>query len=193
MSAAIPTPSIKVVTVGEQATGKTSILRYLCYSEKANSSTEATIAHDTMPATLSIDGRVVRLLCWDTAGTEQYRSLVPVYLRDAAIILVVFSLVDRTTFDKLPAWFAFVNDHATLKPLVALVGNKMDLEPHSISEEAVAAVANSHNVGFYLTSARTGDGIPVMFTDLVALYEAKTGVTQSSLQIDGTAAEKSCC
>lgn len=40
-------------------------------------------------------------MLWDTAGQENYRSMVTMYYRNAAAALVVFDLTRVATFDVL--------------------------------------------------------------------------------------------
>ena len=38
---------------------------------------------------------------WDTAGQEQYRSINKLFLRNAKIILIVYSIVSRQSFNEI--------------------------------------------------------------------------------------------
>ena len=43
----------------------------------------------------------IKLQLWDTAGEERFRSLTPMYYKDAQAILVTFALNDAESFDNL--------------------------------------------------------------------------------------------
>jgi Ras-related protein Rab-6A len=49
--------------------------------------------------TMYLDDRTVRLQLWDTAGQERFRSLIPSYIRDSSVAVVVY---DVTSTHPLP-------------------------------------------------------------------------------------------
>jgi len=40
----------------------------------------------------------VRLQLWDTAGQERFRSLIPSYIRDSSVAVIVYDITDRASF-----------------------------------------------------------------------------------------------
>ena len=53
---------------------------------------KATIGIDFLSKTLYLEDRTVRLQLWDTAGQERFRSLIPSYIRDSSVAVVVFDV-----------------------------------------------------------------------------------------------------
>lgn len=39
-----------------------------------------------------LEDRTVRLQLWDTAGQERFRSLIPSYIRDSSVAVVVYDI-----------------------------------------------------------------------------------------------------
>jgi Ras-related protein Rab-6A len=39
---------------------------------------------------------IVRL--WDTAGQERFRSLIPSYIRDSSIVVIVYDVTSQSSF-----------------------------------------------------------------------------------------------
>ncbi|KAJ0612024.1 putative small GTPase, P-loop containing nucleoside triphosphate hydrolase [Helianthus annuus] len=39
-----------------------------------------------------LEDRTVRLQLWDTAGQERFRSLIPSYIRDSSVAVIVFDV-----------------------------------------------------------------------------------------------------
>lgn len=39
-----------------------------------------------------LEDRTVRLQLWDTAGQERFRSLIPSYIRDSSVAVIVFDI-----------------------------------------------------------------------------------------------------
>ena len=44
-----------------------------------------------------LEDRTVRLQLWDTAGQERFRSLIPSYIRDSSVAVVVFDITSKYT------------------------------------------------------------------------------------------------
>jgi hypothetical protein len=51
---------------------------------------QATIGIDFLSKTMYLEDRTVRLQLWDTAGQERFRSLIPSYIRDSSVAVVVY-------------------------------------------------------------------------------------------------------
>lgn len=60
----------------------------------------ATLAND--PQTMYLEDRTVRLQLWDTAGQERFRSLIPSYIRDSSVAVVVYDISSRFPVPALP-------------------------------------------------------------------------------------------
>lgn len=39
-----------------------------------------------------LDDRTIRLQLWDTAGQERFRSLIPSYIRDSSVAVIVYDI-----------------------------------------------------------------------------------------------------
>lgn len=44
-----------------------------------------------------LEDRTVRLQLWDTAGQERFRSLIPSYIRDSSVAVVVYDISSNIT------------------------------------------------------------------------------------------------
>jgi len=47
---------------------------------------------DFISKTLNYDEKSIRLQLWDTAGQERFRSLIPSYIRDSAVAIIVYDV-----------------------------------------------------------------------------------------------------
>lgn len=61
---------------------------------------QATIGIDFLSKTMYLEDRTVRLQLWDTAGQERFRSLIPSYIRDSSVAVVVYDITSNFTFSK---------------------------------------------------------------------------------------------
>ena len=70
---------------------------------------------------------------FDTAGMERHMSTIPhTYFRGAKMLLVVYSIDDTETFDSIDSWLDNASSARVAagedRPIIALVGNKLDLD-----------------------------------------------------------------
>jgi GTPase SAR1 family protein len=62
---------------------------------------QATIGIDFLSKTMYLEDRTVRLQLWDTAGQERFRSLIPSYIRDSSVAIVVFDITSAPPLSRL--------------------------------------------------------------------------------------------
>jgi Ras-related protein Rab-6A len=72
--------------------------RSLLFSSCLSFSRQATIGIDFLSKTMYLEDRTVRLQLWDTAGQERFRSLIPSYIRDSSVAVIVYDITDRASF-----------------------------------------------------------------------------------------------
>lgn len=85
---------------------------------------------------------------WDTAGQERFRALVPAYIRDSAIAVVVYDITsmylliciesslslslslgsDSSSFDAVDQWIEDIRAERGDDAVIVLTGNKLDLD-----------------------------------------------------------------
>ena len=118
---------LKLIVVGNQGTGKSCILNRFV-NETFDENYQATIGLDFQSKNVTIHDQDVRLILYDTAGQEKFRSLIPMYIREAQIILLIYDIADKDSFDSIPKWIQEVLDVKNSEAVFALIGNKNDLE-----------------------------------------------------------------
>jgi small GTP-binding protein len=147
----------KLIILGEANVGKTSILDQWL-NGTFNEDTAPTIGAGLSTVPLMVDGTVMTFKIWDTAGTEQFRSVVPMYCRAAAIAILVFDLTQSQTFEAVSDWHKFLRESAD--PVVLLVGNKLDLVDDRVVEHDTAVdFAKKLECEYVEMSARTREGL----------------------------------
>lgn len=163
----------KVLIIGESGVGKTSIkVRYT--DNKFTPDLAANVGVDFKKKAVQISPtEIVKLIIWDTAGSEKYRSLAKSYLNNSQGILLCFDLTNRKSFEELNNfWLNFIKEYidtgVTKKKvcIVYLVGNKNDLKNREVSYEEAKEFSKGFGGEYFETSALTGDGIEDMFFDL---------------------------
>jgi len=156
----------KLVFLGEQGVGKTSIITRFMY-DTFDTNYQATIGIDFLSKTMYLEDRTVRLQLWDTAGQERFRSLIPSYIRDSSVALVVFDIGSRSTFTRTDKWIDDVRMERGQEVFIFLVGNKTDNEEkRQVSKEEAQAKATELGAQFIETSAKTGSNVKTLFRTL---------------------------
>ena len=158
-SAASTTHKYKLVFLGEQAVGKTSIITRFMY-DTFETTYQATIGIDFLSKTLYLDDRTVRLQLWDTAGQERFRSLIPSYIRDSSVAVIVYDVTNKTSFQNCDKWIEDVRSERGGDVIIMLVGNKTDLgDKRQVSAEEGEMKAKKLNVLNIETSAKANVNI----------------------------------
>jgi Ras-related protein Rab-6A len=157
------------VFLGDQATGKTGIITRFMY-DKFDTSYQATIGIDFLSKTIYLDDRTVRLQLWDTAGQERFRSLIPSYIRDSSVAVVVYDISNRQSFLNVRRWVEEVRTERGQDVIIAIVGNKTDLsDKRQVSVEEGEALAKDLGALFLETSAKAGFNIKALFRKIAAV------------------------
>ncbi|KAI9316186.1 ras family-domain-containing protein [Dichotomocladium elegans] len=158
-----PLRKFKLVFLGEQSVGKTSLITRFMYDTFDNTY-QATIGIDFLSKTMYLEDRTVRLQLWDTAGQERFRSLIPSYIRDSSVAVVVYDISCRESFTNIEKWVSDVRAERGSEVIVVLVGNKTDLnDKRNVSEEEGEQKAKQLNVMFIETSAKAGHNVKTLF------------------------------
>ncbi|KXG39984.1 hypothetical protein SORBI_3001G474200 [Sorghum bicolor] len=152
----------KLVFLGDQAVGKTAIITRFMY-DKFDDTYQATIGIDFLSKTMYLEDRTVRLQLWDTAGQERFRSLIPSYIRDSSVAVIVYDVTDSQSFLNTSKWIEEVNTQRGGDVLIFLVGNKTDLvDKRKVTTGEGEAKAQEHGAMFIETSAKAGFNVKVL-------------------------------
>ena len=178
------THKYKLVFLGEQAVGKTSIITRFMYDTFDNNY-QATIGIDFLSKTMYLDDRTVRLQLWDTAGQERFRSLIPSYIRDSSVAVVVYDVTNKTSFANCDKWIEDVRGERGGEVVILLVGTTTDLsDKRPVSAEEGEAKAKKLNVLFVETSAKSNQNIKQMFRKLAEALPGQDAAKTDSQNVD---------
>ncbi|KAF2209279.1 hypothetical protein CERZMDRAFT_47201 [Cercospora zeae-maydis SCOH1-5] len=159
----------KLVLLGESAVGKSSlVLRFV--KDQFDDYRESTIGAAFLTQTIALDEQTtVKFEIWDTAGQERYKSLAPMYYRNANCAVVVYDITQAASLDKAKAWVKELQRQANENIIIALAGNKADLVAEQPDKRAVPmgdaeAYAREAGLLFFETSAKTAENVKELFT-----------------------------
>lgn len=162
-----PLAKYKLVFLGDQSVGKTSIITRFMY-DNFDRHYQATIGIDFLSKTMYLEDRTVRLQLWDTAGQERFRSLIPSYIRDSSVAVVVYDVTNRASFMNTSKWVEDVRAERGNDVVICLVGNKTDLgnDKRQITTEEGEMKAQSDGLLFMECSAKAGYNVKSLFRKL---------------------------
>ncbi|OAA68318.1 Ras family protein [Niveomyces insectorum RCEF 264] len=128
-----------------------------------------------------LEDRTVRLQLWDTAGQERFRSLIPSYIRDSSVAVVVYDIsrirmltpgasllfssgLDAKSFQNTRKWIDDVRAERGNDVIIVLVGNKTDLnDKREVTTQQGEEEAKKNNLMFVETSAKLGHNVKQLF------------------------------
>ncbi|KAI7870489.1 small GTPase superfamily [Mucor mucedo] len=158
-------PSVKLVLLGESSVGKSSIVaRYA--TDTFIEGKEATIGAAFLARVCSTGSRDIKFEIWDTAGQERFHSLAPMYYRNALAAMVVYDVTKYTTFEKAQYWVNELQRQGNAKLLIALVGNKTDVQDRQVTLQEAQDYAADNNLLYIETSAKLGTNVGQVFTEI---------------------------
>jgi small GTP-binding protein len=117
--------------------------------------------------TVALDDSTVKFEIWDTAGQERYRSLAPMYYRGAAAAIVVYDITNPDSFAGAKSWVKELQRRGDPNVVIALAGNKADLEGRrKVQFEEANAYAEENGILHLETSAKNSNNVKSLFVEI---------------------------
>jgi Ras-related protein Rab-8A len=170
----------KICLIGDGYVGKTSIRRkYLGQGFRSNYI--PSLGVDFAQKTVMLpDDETVRLVIWDIAGQPQFQSLRRRYYEGCSGLILVYSVVDKESFDDATKWLVEAKGFMEKFPALILIGNKIDLRSYHPKEDIISyeegleftkKFSDKLNtpIIFIETSALTGENIDKAFDKLTRM------------------------
>ena len=163
--------SIKVVLIGSSGVGKSCICQKYV-NNKFSDSDGSTVGASYFQKFLEIDGKNLQLDIWDTAGQEKYRSMGKMFYKDAYIVLFIYDITDKKSFEDLKnIWYDELTTSGEKNAIFAVVGNKSDLYLNEqVNEDDARKWAQEIGAIYGLVSAKNGDCIDSLFENVAKKY-----------------------
>ena len=164
--------SIKIILLGESGVGKTNLINISLDREFEQNST-STIHSSYLEGVLDYNNKKYTYALWDTAGQEIYRSLNKIFIKGSKIIIFVYSIENKESFNQIEFWIN--NAKETLgegKYIMAILGNKRDLFDIQVVPDMDAQnLAKKWNMKLIITSALADqEGIKNYIRELLIDY-----------------------
>ncbi|MDF1537837.1 MAG: GTP-binding protein [Candidatus Thorarchaeota archaeon] len=184
---------MKAVLIGDGAVGKTSIRRNYLGDEFIEGHI-ATIGVDLATKRVVFNQEVVKFIIWDLAGQPSFKQVRGHYYHGCNGIVLVYSTVDRESFDNASKWLVEAYNNMGPLPPTVIVGNKTDLRERKSESERVTSDEGrrfteyfSEKLGvpavFKETSALTGYNVDNTFHELLQMMSDAQEGSESDLFI----------
>ncbi|GMM33226.1 Rab family GTPase [Saccharomycopsis crataegensis] len=191
----------KLVLLGESSVGKSSVV-YRFIKEQFEEFRESTIGAAFLTQSVKVNNEkgeevTIKFEIWDTAGQERYKSLAPMYYRNAHCAIVVYDITRESSLAKAKNWVSELrkqnSNNANKNMVIALVGNKSDLESERKVDKLQAfEYTREEGLLFFEVSAKTGEGVRDVFDhiakSLAESYEesmnSNNGMNMNPNQVD---------
>lgn len=96
-------PSYRVLLVGETTAGKTCILNRIV-NQEFREDTMDTINMFYSKEIVTNNNKKINLEFWDTPGHEKDRSLNKIFHRDVDVVLLVYNVTKRESFEEIKSY-----------------------------------------------------------------------------------------
>ena len=166
-----PDENIKVTLIGASGVGKTCIIRRY-YDNEYVENPASTCGGSYSAKQLKINNKIIQIDLWDTAGQERFRSLGKHFYKDAYIVILVYDITNRKSFDELKdVWYPSLKEFGEKYSVLGVVGNKCDLyENEEVKEAEAREYSQQIGATYMLVSAKSGDNINLLFDTLIKQY-----------------------
>jgi small GTP-binding protein len=160
---------VKVILLGESGVGKTCIINRYINNEFQNNVASTLGSAFFLKEIIKGDTKY-NVNVWDTTGQERYHSVTNLFINDSHIIILVYSIDSKATFDNLNYWYDTIREKLKgEKYILSVVGSKYDLVDNEVvTEEEGRKFAKEKDAIFKLVSAKEDpDGINKLFDILL--------------------------
>jgi len=159
----------KITVIGDGAVGKTSLIKKY---------TQGSFQKDyikTLGAQFSkydeeIEGNNVKLFFWDIAGQAEFMFMRPTFYKGSKAAIIVFSHGEdeEESYEHISSWHDDIKKFCGDLPII-LFGNKVDLvKEKNLDEKKVLDLVKERDfLGYYKTSAKTGNGVYKAFQAII--------------------------
>jgi Ras-related C3 botulinum toxin substrate 1 len=143
--------SIKVVTIGDGAVGKTCLLNSFAHNQFPDDYVPTVF--DNYQANVVYNDKLISLSLWDTAGQEDYEKLRVYSYPDTEVFIICYSVVNPSSFENVKTkWIKEVKKHCPETPIV-LVATKLDLRDdmktiQDLKEKCLEPVSQDEGIQF---------------------------------------------
>ena len=171
--------TITLILIGDTSVGKT------CFFTRFNKnqfpeSFLSTIGMDKYIKFYKYKDELYKIIIWDTAGQDRFKSLPKKYYQNADGIFIFFDVSNKESFNDVSVWMNEINDNTKFeesegkkaengenKILVYLIGNKIDKLNRKVSKEEAEEKATFYGIKYFEISCKLNMNIAEISSRMV--------------------------
>ena len=145
--------------LGNSAVGKTSFIkRYV--NDISDDNYQPTIGIDFFSKMIKLEtGEYLKLLFYDTAGQERYKSISMNLIKNTDGIFLMYDVTEQRSFEEINGWIGSIKEVKGDNFPIILIGNKCELEKRVITKVEGEKFAKEQGFSFIETSCKEGINI----------------------------------
>ena len=161
----------KITLVGDGRVGKTSLIQKFTQGEFVEDYIKTIGAQFSIYDTEIQDDKV-RLMFWDIAGQDDFNFARPSFFKNSNAAIIVYSLEENNlgtnSFEHISNWHEDIKHFCGDIPVVVFA-NKVDLvDENKLDNSKIQDMVNTQNfLNYYITSAKTGQGVIEAFNTII--------------------------
>jgi small GTP-binding protein len=167
----------KVSVIGDGRVGKTTLIKRFTQSSFQRDYIR-TIGAQFSVYEKEIDGDTIRLLFYDIAGQIAFEFARPSFFKNSRAAIIVFSLEEgklgENSFNHILNWYKDITQYCGEIPVI-IFANKVDLiDENSLNKTKIEELVKENKfLGYYITSAKTGQGVIEAFEAIIEILYRK--------------------
>ena len=143
---------LKLAILGDTLVGK-SALTFRFINNKFPTEHDTTI-EDQYSITQQFEGFTCRLQILDTAGQDDYQTMLDMWINGSDGFLLIYSITDSDSFESAKTRVERIRNNKGFTDTIVMAGNKCDLEPErKVNRAEVEAYCREQKIGFMECSA----------------------------------------
>eukprot|EP00826_Nyctotherus_ovalis_P060015 TRINITY_DN8392_c0_g1_i15.p2 TRINITY_DN8392_c0_g1~~TRINITY_DN8392_c0_g1_i15.p2 ORF type:complete len:202 (+),score=72.18 TRINITY_DN8392_c0_g1_i15:260-865(+) len=173
---------IKLILIGDSGVGKTCFLMRFA-EDTFITNYISTIGIDFKVKPVKVDGKMIKLQIWDTAGQDRFRTITQTYYKGAMGVILAYDCTDEASFNNVKNWVKQLETHANPEIVKVLVGNKSDCTDKKVSAAKGKELAKEYGMTFFETSAKDNININEVFYYLAKAVKDKLSFKEESSSV----------
>ena len=160
---------LSIIVIGYSCSGKTMVISRLI-GEPFEELTMATVGKEYFIKEVKINKKEnVKVKLWDTSSWDRAKTILINCIKYTQGVMIVYDVTNQYSFEDVESWIKIIEENHDINTFpIVLVGNKNDLaEKRVITYEKGKAIADTYNIPFFETSAKTNQGIDDAFIKLI--------------------------
>ena len=160
---------VKVILLGETGVGKTSIINRFINNKFEEKNEIETLGPTFLKKDIKKGNIIYKLQIWDSVGQEKYDSITKLFIKGSNIVLLVYSIDSRQSFERLNQWYSSITNILDItKYKLGIVASKSDLRNEEVvSDEEGKELAKNMCATFRPVSSKENNNSVYLLFDIM--------------------------